>query len=81
MHLNVLHLYFQTYRFISDIIIMVSQVTPELSCPIALFSYYNPIQSYGAQTFISMIKDCGIHGKTSHASNFYFYKKFRAFNP
>ncbi|XP_039140625.1 tryptophan synthase alpha chain-like isoform X2 [Dioscorea cayenensis subsp. rotundata] len=41
---------------------MLEKVTPELSCPIALFSYYNPIQSYGAQTFISMIKDCGIHG-------------------
>ncbi|KAH7661390.1 Indole-3-glycerol-phosphate lyase protein [Dioscorea alata] len=41
---------------------MLEKVTPELSCPIALLSYYNPIQSYGAQTFISMIKDCGIHG-------------------
>ncbi|KAJ0982428.1 hypothetical protein J5N97_010683 [Dioscorea zingiberensis] len=41
---------------------MLEEVVPQLSCPIALLSYYNAIHNCGVETFISMIKDCGVHG-------------------
>ncbi|KAL8137296.1 hypothetical protein V2J09_003297 [Rumex salicifolius] len=40
----------------------VIQVIPELSCPIVLFSYYNPILKRGIDNFMSIIKDAGVHG-------------------
>lgn len=44
------------------IISMLGNVVPQLSCPIALFSYYNPILKRGIQKFMSTIKDVGVHG-------------------
>ncbi|CAI9785706.1 unnamed protein product [Fraxinus pennsylvanica] len=44
------------------IIAMLKDVIPQLSCPIALFSYYNPILKRGVQTFMTTLKDVGIHG-------------------
>ncbi|XP_072986936.1 tryptophan synthase alpha chain, chloroplastic-like isoform X2 [Typha latifolia] len=40
----------------------VIQVVPQLSCPIALFTYYNPILKRGVGNFMSTIRDVGIHG-------------------
>ncbi|XP_022854742.1 tryptophan synthase alpha chain-like isoform X2 [Olea europaea var. sylvestris] len=40
----------------------VIQVVPQLSCPIALFSYYNPILKRGVEKFMITLKDAGIHG-------------------
>ncbi|KAL8142585.1 hypothetical protein V2J09_015617 [Rumex salicifolius] len=45
-----------------SVIGMLRKVVPELSCPIALFSYYNPILKYGIGNFMSTIKDVGING-------------------
>ncbi|KAM6565222.1 hypothetical protein CsatB_025220 [Cannabis sativa] len=45
-----------------SIISMLKEVVPELSCPIALFTYYNPILKRGTQNFMSIIKDVGVHG-------------------
>ncbi|KAL9243031.1 hypothetical protein vseg_016971 [Gypsophila vaccaria] len=44
------------------IISMLRNVTPQLSCPIALFTYYNPILKRGIGKFMSTIKDVGVHG-------------------
>ncbi|KAJ0982427.1 hypothetical protein J5N97_010682 [Dioscorea zingiberensis] len=47
---------------LKTITLMLEEVVPQLSCPIALLSYYNAIHNYGVEAFISMIKDCGVHG-------------------
>ncbi|KAK4441627.1 Tryptophan synthase alpha chain, chloroplastic [Sesamum alatum] len=44
------------------IIAMLKEVVPQLSCPIALFSYYNPILKRGVQKFMTTLNDTGIHG-------------------
>ncbi|KAJ4969265.1 hypothetical protein NE237_015966 [Protea cynaroides] len=45
-----------------SIISMLKEVVPQISCPIALFSYYNPILKRGTEKFMSIIEDVGIHG-------------------
>ncbi|XP_027098196.1 tryptophan synthase alpha chain [Coffea arabica] len=44
------------------IISMLKDVVPQLSCPIALFSYYNPILKRGVEKFMITVRDAGIHG-------------------
>ncbi|XVF80887.1 hypothetical protein PTKIN_Ptkin15bG0111200 [Pterospermum kingtungense] len=44
------------------ILSMLKEVVPQLSCPIALFTYYNPILKCGVEKFIFTIKESGIHG-------------------
>lgn len=44
------------------VISMLKEVVPQLSCPIALFSYYNPILKRGTERFMSTIRDSGVHG-------------------
>jgi len=46
---------------------MVKGVIPELSCPVALFTYYNPILKRGIPKFMSIVKEAGVHG------NIYIY--------
>ncbi|XP_039131505.1 tryptophan synthase alpha chain-like isoform X1 [Dioscorea cayenensis subsp. rotundata] len=46
----------------SAILAMLKEVIPQLSCPIALFSYYNPILKRGVEKFMGTIKDVGVHG-------------------
>ncbi|XP_050363888.1 tryptophan synthase alpha chain [Argentina anserina] len=41
---------------------MLKEVIPKLSCPIALFTYYNPILKRGVGEFMSTIRDVGVHG-------------------
>ncbi|KAF6986702.1 hypothetical protein CFC21_004425 [Triticum aestivum] len=45
-----------------DVISMVKEVVPELSCPLALFTYYNPILKRGVANFMSVVKEAGVHG-------------------
>ncbi|KAL6880104.1 hypothetical protein ACP4OV_011669 [Aristida adscensionis] len=45
-----------------DVISMVKEVIPELSCPLALFTYYNPILKRGIPKFMSIVKEAGVHG-------------------
>ncbi|XP_058198115.1 tryptophan synthase alpha chain isoform X2 [Rhododendron vialii] len=40
----------------------VIQVVPQISCPLALFTYYNPILKRGVEQFMSTVKDVGVHG-------------------
>uniref|UniRef100_A0A7N0ZQJ8 tryptophan synthase n=1 Tax=Kalanchoe fedtschenkoi TaxID=63787 RepID=A0A7N0ZQJ8_KALFE len=47
---------------LDSILNMLNTVVPQLSCPIALFSYYNPILKRGIGNFMFTIKDAGIHG-------------------
>lgn len=47
---------------LDSVIEMLKGVTPELSCPIVLFTYYNPILKRGVGNFMSTIKQAGIHG-------------------
>ncbi|CAM0905527.1 unnamed protein product [Alopecurus aequalis] len=45
-----------------DVISMVKEVVPDLSCPLALFTYYNPILKRGVANFMSVVKEAGVHG-------------------
>ncbi|KAM5563610.1 tryptophan synthase alpha chain [Rosa sericea] len=47
---------------LNSILAMLKEVIPKLSCPIALFTYYNPILKRGVGEFMSIIKDVGVHG-------------------
>ncbi|XP_020256164.1 tryptophan synthase alpha chain-like isoform X2 [Asparagus officinalis] len=44
------------------IITMLKEAIPQISCPIALFTYYNPILKRGVEKFMSTIEDVGVHG-------------------
>ncbi|WCJ38391.1 tryptophan synthase alpha chain [Euphorbia peplus] len=44
------------------ILSMLKEVVPQLSCPLALFTYYNPILKRGINNFMSTVKDIGVHG-------------------
>ncbi|XP_052729182.1 tryptophan synthase alpha chain isoform X3 [Vigna angularis] len=50
------------------IISMLKEVVPELSCPIALFTYYNPILKRGTDKFMSIVRETGVHGTSQHKS-------------
>ncbi|GJN23020.1 hypothetical protein PR202_gb10635 [Eleusine coracana subsp. coracana] len=41
---------------------MLKEVTPELSCPVVLFSYFNPIVRRGQAKFTAAAKEAGVHG-------------------
>ncbi|XP_062003475.1 tryptophan synthase alpha chain-like [Rosa rugosa] len=45
-----------------NIISMLEDVVPQLSCPITLFSYYNPIIKHGIENFMSIISQAGVRG-------------------
>ncbi|KAB2071080.1 Indole-3-glycerol phosphate lyase, chloroplastic [Gossypium arboreum] len=47
---------------LNAILSMLKEVAPQLSCPIALFAYYNPILKRGVEKFMSTIRDVGIQG-------------------
>ncbi|XP_059660426.1 tryptophan synthase alpha chain isoform X1 [Cornus florida] len=46
----------------NSIISLLKEVIPQLSCPVALFSYYNPILKRGVEKFMTTVKDVGVHG-------------------
>jgi tryptophan synthase alpha chain len=48
-----------------DVISMVKEVIPELSCPVSLFTYYNPILKRGIPNFMTIVKEAGLHGNIS----------------
>ncbi|KAJ0808466.1 putative lyase [Helianthus annuus] len=41
---------------------MLKEVIPQLSCPVALFTYYNPILKRGVEKFMITVKEVGVHG-------------------
>uniref|UniRef100_A0ACD5WBD5 Uncharacterized protein n=1 Tax=Avena sativa TaxID=4498 RepID=A0ACD5WBD5_AVESA len=41
---------------------MLKEVTPELSCPVVLFSYLGPIARRGAPSFTAAVKEAGAQG-------------------
>ncbi|XP_076961000.1 tryptophan synthase alpha chain-like [Bidens hawaiensis] len=47
---------------LDSILNMLKQVIPQLSCPIALFTYYNPILKRGVEKFMVTVKEVGVHG-------------------
>lgn len=55
--------YYELRVFSSFLSLLLTwQVVPQLSCPLALFSYYNPILKRGIKKFMHTIKDVGVHG-------------------
>lgn len=56
-------------------VFQICQVIPQLSCPIALFTYYNPILRRGIENYMTIIKDAGVHG-TPTFSSFLFNDQF-----
>ncbi|NEP16712.1 MAG: tryptophan synthase subunit alpha [Leptolyngbya sp. SIO4C1] len=47
---------------LEDVLNLVRQVSPELSAPIILFTYYNPILNRGLETFLKDIYAAGVRG-------------------
>ncbi|KAL6636759.1 hypothetical protein ACP70R_024331 [Stipagrostis hirtigluma subsp. patula] len=47
---------------LDSVIAMLKGVIPELSCPIVLFTYYNPILKRGVRNFMATIQRAGVHG-------------------
>lgn len=47
---------------LDDVLKLVSEVTPDISAPIVLFTYYNPILNRGIETFLKDIKAAGVAG-------------------
>ncbi|VVB05679.1 unnamed protein product [Arabis nemorensis] len=47
---------------LDSILEMLDKVVPQLSCPISLFTYYNPILKRGLGKFMSSIRDVGVQG-------------------
>jgi len=41
---------------------MLKEVKPELSCPVVLFSYFNPIVRWGLADFAAAAKEAGVDG-------------------
>ena len=41
---------------------MVGRVTPRISAPIIMFTYYNPIMRRGLDTFCGQLRDAGVRG-------------------
>ncbi|CAL9156440.1 unnamed protein product [Musa hybrid cultivar] len=46
----------------NGVISMLREVVPQLSCPIAIFTYYNPILKRGIDKFMSTIEEVGVRG-------------------
>ncbi|CAN6297454.1 unnamed protein product [Urochloa humidicola] len=46
----------------AGVLAMLKEVTPELSCPVVLFSYFNPIVHWGLADFAAAAKEAGAHG-------------------
>ncbi|XP_019259673.1 PREDICTED: tryptophan synthase alpha chain, chloroplastic-like [Nicotiana attenuata] len=46
----------------AKVLSMLKVVVPQLSCPIALFTYYNPILKRGTEKFMATVRDAGVHG-------------------
>ncbi|MCG9884239.1 MAG: tryptophan synthase subunit alpha [Cyanobacteria bacterium] len=47
---------------LDDVLALVKEVSPELTAPIVLFTYYNPILHRGIETFLKDIKAAGVAG-------------------
>jgi len=47
---------------LESVIGMLKGVAPELSCPIVLFTYYNPILKRGVRNFMATIRQAGVNG-------------------
>jgi indole-3-glycerol-phosphate lyase len=47
---------------IDAVLSMLKEVTPELSCPVVLFSYLGPIVRRGAANFTAAVKEAGVQG-------------------
>ena len=41
---------------------MLKEVTPELSCPVVIFSYFSPIVQRGTASFAAAVKEAGVKG-------------------
>nr|CAB3497860.1 unnamed protein product [Digitaria exilis] len=44
------------------VLAMLREVTPELSCPVVLFSYFNPIVRRGLADFTAAVEEAGVRG-------------------
>lgn len=47
---------------------MLKEVTPELSCPVVIFSYFNPIARRGTGSFTAAAREAGVRGKQLSSS-------------
>jgi indole-3-glycerol-phosphate lyase len=47
---------------LDGVLAMLKEVTPELSCPVVLFSYFKPVMERGMADFAAAVKESGAHG-------------------
>lgn len=47
---------------LDDVLALLQRLTPELSAPIVLFTYYNPILNRGIETFLAQVAAAGVKG-------------------
>ncbi|KAF8710067.1 hypothetical protein HU200_029796 [Digitaria exilis] len=47
---------------LDGVLAMLKEVTPELSCPVVLFSYFKPIMERGMADFAAAAEEAGVHG-------------------
>ncbi|CAN6322301.1 unnamed protein product [Urochloa humidicola] len=47
---------------LDGVLAMLGEVTPELSCPVVLFSYFKPVMERGMADFAAAAKEAGVHG-------------------
>lgn len=48
---------------LDSVLDMLSSVTPDMSAPVVLFSYYNIIAARGLDLFCKQVKDAGVSGR------------------
>ncbi|RLN43105.1 hypothetical protein C2845_PM01G23590 [Panicum miliaceum] len=47
---------------LDGVLAMLKEVTPELSCPVVLFSYFKPVMKRGMADFAAAVREAGAHG-------------------
>jgi indole-3-glycerol-phosphate lyase len=47
---------------LDGVLAMLKEVTPELSCPVVLFSYFKPVMERGMADFAAAVKEAGARG-------------------
>lgn len=50
---------------LDSVLKMLTSVTPDISAPVVLFSYYNPIVARGLDLFCKQVKDAGVAGRNT----------------
>lgn len=59
---------------ITQVLGMLKEVSPQLTAPVVVFSYYNPLLRRGFDTFCKQVKDAGASGMPQCNDSLHTYK-------